>query len=278
MKVLVRVALGCGVLLLLGAGVAGVWLFRMFSLTQEASRQQQLQQQALRQLEERYPFTPPPPGAVLALSEERLADYLSVRESSLPALKVLESRTVALQEEQAKRKGSPGLGAAMEASGTLLELAVKAQVAYLDNLEQYRMSPSEFRALTQLVYELHEEGLTEEKERFRAGERMGVEKALAELQARMKDDTLTQEERSALEVQESQYEAWLEMLEKPSSDRVLSEEAQATLQANKELVKKHRLRIAKATDSGFDSFIHAYAGGEGGRQEVPGGPTALDAQ
>lgn len=276
MKTLIRVALVGGVLLLLGAGAAGIWLFRMFGLTREAAQRQQLQQQALRRLEERYPFTPPREGAVLALSEERLADYLSIRESSLPALARLEAKTLALQDERARNGNTPG--AALAASGTLLELATQAREAWLVHLEQHRMSPGEFRVLTQLIYTLHEEGLNEEKERFRAGEYEGVRKALAQLQDRMKDGTLSPEERAALEVTESQYKAWLQRLEKPSSGPVLSEEARATLEANKALVKKHRLRIAKAYDSRFDAFIHAQAGDEAGRQQVPGGSPSRDAQ
>jgi hypothetical protein len=255
-KILLRVLMGLGALLLLGGSIVGFKLFKLFSLTQEVSRQQQLQQEALVRLKERYPFTAPGKEGVLALSEERLSDYLTIREKTAPAVEALASKRVELQEAQAT-KGSSGFGDRLEASQALLVLTTQARAVYIEALEQHRMSPDEFRGLTRFVYSLHEQNLGEEKERFRITEQQGVQRALAELQGRMKDDTLSPEQRSALEMKESQYKSWLKALEVPSPDKALSEEARATYQANRALVKKHGIRVAKAYDINLDDFTSA---------------------
>ncbi|MBZ4421272.1 hypothetical protein [Myxococcus sp. RHSTA-1-4] len=270
-KRLTRVLMGLGVLSLVVGGLAGLWGPDARGVAREASRREALQQQALTQLDARHPFTLPRDGEVLALSEARLDDYLTIRESSRPLVEALAMRTLELQEERAKGKGAPSLTATREADESLLDLAARARAAYIEHLRRHRMSPREFLSLTAHIYELHEKGLRAEKERFRAAEQQAVEKALTELQARMKDGSLSAEQRSALEMKESQYKAWLGTFEKPSSGEPLSEAARATRQANEELVKKHRLRIAKAYDSNFDAFVH-----ESASSGAPSGGSAQD--
>jgi hypothetical protein len=250
-----KLLIGLGVLLLVGGAVLGFWMVKTFGGAIQAAQQQQAQQQELARLNASYPYTPPGAGEVQALSEERLNDYLTVRESALPLVQQLGYKTVELQHESArKKKSSPGLATTLEAGGMLIDIASKAHATYLESLKQHRMSPNEFRGLTQLIYGLHAESLKGELQRFRLAEQKNVEQGLAALRARMKDDTLTAEKRAALEMQETQYLAWLKRLEEPAPE-ALSEEAQAAREANLALVKKHRLRIAKATDPDFDRFI-----------------------
>ena len=257
-KVLVGVGIGCGTLVLLGmigVGAGAFWLKRQVgdavSNMAESGQKMQAMGQDLQALEKSHPFTPPPEGEVLALSEERLLSYLAVRETALPVYTEFQKQAEAL-EAQDENKDNPGLGAAMQAAGLLTELMTKVQGAYIEGLKKQGMSPREFRTITQTLYSSMVTGVVDQAQKAGAAAR---QEALESVREQMKDPSLTEEQLAEMKEHE---QALLDSAEDPEGGEgapVLSEASKAAAAANLVLMNKYQERINSAGSLAMDTML-----------------------
>lgn len=253
-KVLVGVGIGCGSLVLLGLiamGVGAWWLKRQVgdsvSTMMEAGQKMEALGQELTELDKSYPYTPPPEGEVLAISEARLLDYLAVRETALPVYAEFEKKAEELDKMGDSDK--PDLKAAMQATGMVTELLMKVQGAYIEGLKKHGMSPTEFRTITQTLYSSAVTGAVDQAQQLGAQAR---EEALAQVRKQLEDESLSEEQRTALEEQEQQL---LEAQEALPEAESLSEESKVAVAANMALMEKHQERIHTAGSLALDALL-----------------------
>lgn len=171
-KVLLGIGLGCGGLVLVAVLTCGgfAWWVRgkakTWSKPLQASHQMIKAQKAkLEKLDHQYPFTPPKKGPYV-VPEARLKVYLAVREAELPTFAEYEAKVKHLDALQEKlhghHDGKPSLGEvfsdtkqALRLTSEIVKGLAQAEKGYADALEKNRMSPSEFRAITGVVYPEH---------------------------------------------------------------------------------------------------------------------------
>jgi F0F1-type ATP synthase assembly protein I len=277
-KVLLGVGIGCGTLVLLGMigiGAGAWWLKRQVgdsvSNLVESSQKMQAMGQQLQELEKSHPFTPPPEGEVLALSEERLLSYLAVRETVLPVYAKFQKQAEALEakheakdeaEAEAKaeakdeakdeNKDNPGLGEVMQAAGLLTELMAQVHGAYIEGLKKQGMSPREFRTITQTLYSSMVTGVVDQAQKAGAAAR---QEALESVREQMKDPSLTEEQLAEMKEHE---QALLDSAEDPEGVEgapVLSEASKAAAAANLVLMDKYQERINSAGSLAMDTLL-----------------------
>lgn len=263
-KVLVGVGIGCGSLMLLGLialGVGAWWVKRQvgdsFSTMVEAGQKMQESTQELAKLDQSYPFTPPAEGEVAALSEARLLEYLAVRERALPVYAEFEKKSEELEDTKDAK-------AALKATGLVTELLTKVHGAYIEGLKQHKMSPTEFRTITQTLYTSVVTGAADEAQRLGAEAR---EQALADVREQLENESLPEEERTALEAQEQQL---LQAEESLAEAQTLSEESKVAVAANLALVEKHQERIQSAGNLALDALL--FGEGTQGLDTAQGNP------
>jgi hypothetical protein len=257
-KVLLGVGIGCGTLVLLGMigiGAGAWWLKRQVgdsvSNMVESSQKMQAMGQQLQALDNSHPFTPPPEGEVLALSEERLLSYLAVRETALPVYAEFQKQAEALEAKD-ENKDNPGLGATMQAAGLLTELMAKVHGAYIDGLKKQGMSPREFRTITQTLYSSMVTGVVDQARKAGAAAR---QEALESVREQMKDPSLTEEQLAEMKEHE---QALLDSAEDPEGVEgapVLSEASKAAAAANLALMDKYQERINSAGSLAMDTLL-----------------------
>ncbi len=264
-KVLIGVGIGCGVLVLLGiigVGVAGYWVKEKVGGTvasmQKASTQVKAQEKALAELNKSYPYTPPDEGEVPVLEESRLLDYLAVRERALPVFQEFEQKSQAFNEQH-EGDETPDIGAAMQAVGMATELFSNVRAAYIEGLEQHRMSPSEFHTITRTLYASLVTDVTDKAMKANAQAQASLKQTRDELREKLEDEKLSEEVRAALAQQEEMLSAQLESFpteeEEVPEGTVLSEESKAAAAANLSLLEKHKDRIESAASLAFDGFL-----------------------
>jgi hypothetical protein len=257
-KVLLGVGIGCGTLVLLGMigiGAGAWWLKRQVgdsvSNMVESGQKMQAIGQELQALEKSHPFTPPPEGEVLALSEERLLSYLAVRETALPVYTEFQKKAEAFEAEH-ENKENPDLGAAMKATGLLTELMAKVHGAYIDGLKKQGMSPREFRTITQTLYSSMVTGVVDQAQKAGAAAR---QEALESVREQMKDPSLTEEQLAEMKEHE---QALLDSAEDPEGVEgapVPSEASKAAAAANLVLMEKYQERINSAGSLAMDTLL-----------------------
>lgn len=202
-KVLIGVGIGCGVLVLMGvvAMVAGgIWLKgKAGDFVADATALQAQAEQAS-QLNERFPFTPPAEGEVLALDAERLARWVRVTEQS-------KELTAKIEENFAKASelgdGSQGtavtIGAVTEHAKLAMASMKEAREHLLATLSQAEMSPLEYTHITKtLIATLPAEQL----EQVRGGMdelQASLKQQRAEFEAKLADASTSAAERAAAE-------------------------------------------------------------------------------
>jgi hypothetical protein len=262
-KVLLGVGIGCGSLVLLGmialGGVAW-WLKRevgdSFSNMVESGQKMQALGQELQALDKQHPFTAPPEGEVLALSEERLLSYLAVRETALPAYEEFQKKAEAFKDEH-EGKQDADVGAAMKATGLLTELMTKVHGAYIEGLKKQGMSPREFRTITQTLYSSMVTGVVDQAQQAGAQAR---QEALESVREAMKDPALTAEQLAEMKEHEQALLDSAEDVEGREGAPVLSEASKAAAAANLALMNKYQERINSAGSLAMDTLIFGAEG------------------
>lgn len=255
-KVLVGMAIGCGALLLLGMvfiAVAFFWVKHKVEGAVEVAKVAEEQQRRSQTLNEKYPFEAPPEGEPLRLEARRLEDYLAIRAAIVPVFKSFEGRA---KDFQARHKGKANeLGAGLEAMGMTLELIREVRQKWLEKLDERRMSPAEFHAITATVYSSY---IGKGVANLQKGAREGLQKTLAELEQRLEEPNLTPEARSALEQQRDMVKEQLDSL--PEKGAV--EDKAKVWEANAELLEKYKVRIEHEANPALDLFLLSDGVGE----------------
>lgn len=255
-KVLVGLGIGCGVLVLLaivGVGVAGFWAKKTFGGVVEAGQQMQAQQQELTQLNQSYPFTPPPEGEVLKLQEARLNDYFAIREATLPLFKEFDNKGKELQNKGEEASVSD----ALKATNLLAEFMTKTRSAYIENLKKHRMSPKEFATITGAIYSSYMADSVGKVNEAMAEQREDFEKAREELDAKLADESLSEEERTMLEQQRDTLQAQLDAIDENAGAGMphVDGKTQEVASVNVKLLEKFKTRIEQAYNPGLDALL-----------------------
>jgi HAMP domain-containing protein len=254
-KVLVGVGIGCGVLVLLGiigVGVAGFWAKRTLGGVVEAGQQMQAQQQEMAQLNQSYPFTPPPEGEVLVLQEARLNDYFAIREATLPLFKQFEEKSKGLQQNQ-----EANVSDAIQATSLLAEFMTKTRGAYIENLKKHSMSPKEFMSISVAIYSSFMADSVGQLNKAMAGQRESIEKAREELETKLSDESLSGDERDMLEQQRDALQAQLDAMDENGAAGMphVDERGQEVASVNVKLLEKFKARIEQAYNPAFDALL-----------------------
>ncbi|MCP3098232.1 hypothetical protein LZ198_04990 [Myxococcus sp. K15C18031901] len=273
-KVIIGLGIGCGVILLGVVGVfvaGGIWAKNTFGGTVEAAKKMQDQEKDLVALNRSHPFKAPAEGEVLALDEQRLATYLSVREASLPVFKSYEEKSKAFQEKHKTNEegAQPGLDAALEATNLLMALSADVRAAYIAGLKEHQMSPAEFQAITGTVYASMVADSTEALKKMGAQSKKMMEKQLAELDKRLESGKLSDEERTETQQARDDLKQSMDALDEElgGSQGELSAEAKKNAAANVALLKKYEDRVKTMANVAFDGFVMGGAANEMGASE-----------
>lgn len=249
-KVLIGVGVGCGVLILLviAAVVAGgFWVKSKVGNAVAASQEIEKQEQALQDLDSKYPFEPPADGQPIELEEKRVEEYLAIRTSLLPAFKSFEAKVKDLEARTQDPKQS--LSAGLEMVGMTSEMLRQVRATYLEQLDAHRMSPTEFHGITAAIYSSSiGKGMAE----MREAQRETLESAIAELEEQSKDPALDDAQRSALA---EQLAAMKEQLAKLPPKGAPPSEDLATHKANAALLEKYKAQIEKEANPGLDFLL-----------------------
>lgn len=262
-KLWVGLGIGCGTLVLLGVvglGAAFFWAKgKVEDVTASATdlgEQLGAQEEALAALNRKFDFTPPEEGAPLALSAERLAAYLAVRQEGLRVFKAFEEKSKAFE---AKYEGKDqDLGAIVEAGKLMGELTSRARAGFIASLEQHRMSPREFHAISQAVYATYLAGMNDQVRQMAQASQQLVAQQLEQTRARLREEGLAEAERNALESQLALLEEQAQRADDPA-EPAPTEAHRAVHAANAALLDQHKATLEAAINPAFDAFV---AGGE----------------
>lgn len=145
----VGLGIGCGALILIAVvavGAGAYWMKSRFGGFADAVKQAKAQQLALRQLDRSFPFHPGADGEP-TLTEARLQDYLAIRAAVLAPYQKIEAQAESLKQ----KKDGVTFKEGVQAVNAMTELSVQVEQHYVDALTAHRMSPAEFRAITQVA-------------------------------------------------------------------------------------------------------------------------------
>ena len=259
-KVLIGVGVGCGVLLLLVAGVVvagGLWAKKKFDDTTAGLSQLSEQSEELAALENDFPFDAPGEDELLQLDEKRLAAYFAIREEALPVFKGFEEKSKAFEEKHGKNDpDSPNFGAALEGMKLMGQLVADTRASYIASLKKHRMSPREFHAITRTLYATYMAGAMQGMQAASAQQRESLTKVVEGLDAQLEDEKLGEEQRTMLQAQRDALYAQIEAMETGMAEQEpTSEKSKAALASNAALLEKNQERIKNFANPAFDAFI-----------------------
>jgi len=241
-KVLIGAGIGCGLLMVIGGIGAWYMLHKVSGVVASAQKmgvQMQAQEEQMKALDAKYPFTAPANGEPLALSEDRLQAYLAVREAALPIFEDFKKRGNELDAKYKNAGKMEALSGAAEGMGMFTELTSKLRASYAKSLEAQKMGPAEFGAITGAIYASAMGAAS-------AGQREVIKKQLAGLDEKLKTTTDPQM-KAALEQQKTMFEQM--------QTNAPSEKAEAVFVQNAKLTEKYKDRIEKAGNPAFDVFV-----------------------
>ena len=259
-KVLIGVGVGCGVLMLLIAGVVvagGLWAKKKFDDTTAGFEQVGEQSEALAALDKDFPFEAPGEDELLQLNEQRLSAYFAIREEALPVFQAFEKKGKAFEEKHKDNDpDSANVGAAVEALGLMGQLVAETRASYIESLKKHRMSPREFHAITQTLYATYVAGAVQGMQAASAQQREGMVKLVEALDAQLEDESLGEEQRALLQQQRDALHAQVEAADTAvDAQQPTSEKSKAALAANAALLEKNQERIKKVANPAFDAFV-----------------------
>ncbi len=251
-KVLIGLGIGCGSLMLLGiiAVVAGG--FWVKSKTEEyvgdlgaLGEKAEQSQQRVTALNQKYAFAAPPKGVPVTVEEKRLQEYLGVRTALQPVWKTYEAKAKELGDSTGEK---PGFGDAMKAVGQLSSFIMELQSTWLDQLENKKMSPKEYHAITAALYTSNWGAAMGD---FKKQQRPMFEQTKATLEERLANTT-DEGLKSALEEQLASVEEQLAQL--PDADAEPSA-ADKVHKGNLVLYEKYKTQIEEQAQQGLDLIL-----------------------
>ncbi len=245
-KVLIGVGVGCGVLVLVGIVAVvsgGLWVKgKVNGMAQDGERLQK-QEQQVASLNQKYAFQEPPKGQPLPLSEARLEDYFVVRKALAEVVTAHQQKMKQLEGTQANPTQALG------ALNTLMGMMGEVRGRWLELLEQQKMSPREFHAITAALYS---SGLSKARGKLRQNQRAALEQVKQKLEAEAKDESLPAAKRENLRRHLAMIEKQLSML--PAAPAV-SSETDKIHEANAALYAKYKAQIEAGVNPALDSLL-----------------------
>ncbi len=256
-KLLLGLGIGCGVLLLVGivcTVIFGFWVKRKagakFASMQKAGVEMKAQEEALKQLDSEFPFTPPPAGEMMKLDEARLRDYLAIRKEALPIYREYEEKSKSLSARTRDGK-NVGLGDVMEGMGMVSDFMMKLRATYISGLRARRMSPLEFHSTTATVYSTYVHKGMQVASQATDEAREKLQKEMGDLTDKLNEPNLTEDARDSVQQAINNLQSALDSLPPASTGGG----ANATTDANAALLEKHKADIELAANPAFDIFI-----------------------
>lgn len=151
-KALKIVGIGCGALVLIaviGMVAAGYWVKGKMEGAGEWAEKMETQQKEINALESSYAFKAPAEGERLELTESRINRYLAIRRGIEPAFKKFEEESKKFEKTDSQEASMSDALAAVGAIGTL---TMDVRGAFIEQLKQAKMAPSEFHAIRNAIY------------------------------------------------------------------------------------------------------------------------------
>lgn len=254
-KALIGIGIGCGALVLMGsvALIGGVfWVKNKVSGAAQMVEQIAAQEEQIKAIDKKYPFTAPPDGKPLKLDEKRVQDYLAIRASLVPVFKNFEAQSKALE---ARHPTNQGALAGLEALGMTGDLLRDVRAKYIEQLDAKRMSSIEFHTITGAIYASYlGKGVAE----LRQGQRDVLERTIGELDKQLASKSLPNEQRKLLTQQRETLAKQLAGL--PPKGTTPSEDM-AIYGANTALLDKYKAQIEKEANPALDVFLFGDASG-----------------
>ncbi len=244
-KIFAILGIGCGAILVIG--LIGMFLaYRGCKSVLGAAKEAAEQQKQLDKLDGEFPFTPPAPGALFALEETRLADYLAIRKSVVGAFKAREGEFKALAARSKAAGDKPSFRDTRDAINLTMTLLTESRKDWIAGLREKRMSPKEFATHTGAIYStLVSKGLQQSQ---RAGDELA--RQIAEAKVKLADPSTKPEEKAALEAQIQALESSRAMIGNlpPGADP-------AVVAANSALIEKHKAEIEALVNPVLDALL-----------------------
>lgn len=248
-KALLAVGIGCGALLLMAGIVAVVGIFWVKSkVTGAIGTVEEIaaQEERLKALDTKYPFTPPARGKPLQLDEKRLQDYLAIRQALVPVFKVYEAKA---KDLDARHPKDQGIGAGLEAIGMTGELIRDIRTNFAKELDKKRMSSKEFHTITGTIYASY---IGKGVAALQDGQREMLEKSIGELDKQLASKSLPAESRKLIA---SQREMFAKQLAELPAKATIPAADKAIYEANTALFERYKAQIEKEANPALDAFL-----------------------
>lgn len=257
-KVLIGLGIGCGSLLVIGAVAAVGFTYwakgRMeegglsMEKLEETGRRTQAVQKRVGSLNQKYPFQAPPKGHPVRVEEDRLKEYLAVRAALVPAYQEFEQKMKALQPKEGEQ---PDLSAGFKMFGVIGELSTTLQEKWVAELDQRRMSPREYGAITAALYT---SGLGQVAMQANEVQRAALLESKQQLDRRAADRRLTKAQRDEIRNQAKEIEAQIAALDTPSAGQV---EIRKLHEHNAQLAEKYKADLDGYANPALDGMLMA---------------------
>lgn len=249
-KVLIGVGIGCGLLLLIVVGVVaagGMWAKSKLDGVAESTEKLDKHQERVKQLDEKYAFAKPPKGEPVKLSEARVKEYMAIRAALGPVMEKYGEEGKALEQKTQHGKQA-GFTDAMKAGGLLMDMMADVQGAWLDQLDQKKMSPQEFHAITAALLTAD---MGKAAGEMTKGQRQMLTQMKAVYEQQANAPNMTEEARADAKSQLADLDKQLAALPKDDGPT----EAQKIHAANAELFAKYKAELEKTGNMGIDMFL-----------------------
>lgn len=258
-KVLIGAGIGCGALVVIaivGVMVAGMWAKGKVENLADRADVMDKQEQRVAEMNKKYSFTPPAKGLPVELTDSRIQDYLAIRASLTPVFKDYETKAHAKGFD--KHDKDPSITDAMEAGGMIMDLLRDVRVKWLTELDQKRMSPAEFHAITAAIYT---SGLGAAMDGMADQQRAALEQMKQSVEQQMNNPNVPQEQKD--EMKESLAELNKQLAALPPRGAAPSEATKLHV-ANAKLVEKYKKQIEDDANMGLDMLLPGYVDDNGG--------------
>lgn len=253
-KVLIGVGAGCGVLVLLVIVAVvgfGFWAKGKAEEIGIGGEKFAQQEERVQQLNQKYDFEAPPKGQPLKLEEDRLKDYLAVREQMKPIYAEYEQKAKKFEKQDGEQAT---VSEGFEALGMMMDLMSDMRAKWLDALESRNMSPKEFHTITASLYT---STWAEAASNMQESSRAAIEQLKTQMEQQANDSNMPAEVRAEAKKTVAQLEGELANMEKDTAGKAGNKELHAH---NAALAKKYEAQINDAANPILDGML---LGGDG---------------
>ena len=257
-KVLIGVGIAFGALVLMGViGLiaAGMWAKKSLGGMTEGFEEIGANTERAEKLNERFGFEDPGEDRVVALKADRFQIWLKVGEETQ---KKFEAWSAELEKEgfndAPHPEGVKGMKDAMAKMQVGTRMITELQATTLDALESARMSPAEFRAITNTVMRGLTFQMTEQMSTTFAESLKQMEKARADAKAALEKPDLSAEERQMREQMLASMDENFERIQAQMKEMEQDPDRELLL-ANASLIETHKETIEKVAAGAFSMGI-----------------------